>query len=83
MLRQFQIMLGNALKHDYIKLDVYRDGDYVVVDTMNTRPCDEIHFEFKYSALCCVGITQTINLLEQCIKYGICTKTSDDDFFIF
>lgn len=83
MLKQFQIMLGNALNHDYIKLNVFRDGDYVIVDTMNTRPCDEVHYEFKYSALCCVGITNTIELLKQCIKCGIHTQTSDDDFFIF
>ena len=55
MCRLLQQLIGDALNKDYIKINVYRDGDFIVITTMHTDPSKEIYFEFTYHAVCAFG----------------------------
>lgn len=71
MCKLLQRMLGDALNRNYVKLDVYRDGDFVVITTMDIKPEDELYFEFKYNAVLFVGVDATIQFILACRKAGI------------
>ena len=72
--------LSEALNRDYIKLDVFKDGDYIVISTMTIDPSKEIYFEFRFSGVCYVGITSTVTFITACIKAGFNVYHSDYDY---